>query len=82
MSSRVEPRNRFRTKTSPAAAKRDTAGRFCAGNRGGAGNPFARQSAALRKAVLAAVTEADVTAIVAKLVEKAREGDVGGARGS
>ena len=39
-------------------AQREEDGRFRKGNRGGPGNPFARQMAQLRKAALAAVTGA------------------------
>jgi len=39
-----------------AAAGRDSADRFTKGNKGGPGNPFARQVAALRSALLSAIT--------------------------
>jgi hypothetical protein len=57
-------------------AGRDARGRFVAGNKGGPGNPFARQTARLRKALLAVVTDEDMQAIAAKLVELSRAGDV------
>jgi hypothetical protein len=60
----------------PTSSQRDERGRFVAGNKGGPGNPFARQTALLRKTMLAAVTEADIQAIVAKLIELALGGDV------
>jgi hypothetical protein len=59
---------------------RDNRGRFVAGNRGGPGNPFARQTAALRKAAVDAVTAEDVAAIMAVLVEKAKGGDTAAAK--
>jgi hypothetical protein len=59
---------------------RDASGRFTKGNPGGPGNPFARQVAALRREALAAVTPEDVRAIMAKLVELARAGDVPAAK--
>jgi hypothetical protein len=66
--------------TSPPAEKpqdnRDERGRFAAGNRGGPGNPFARQTAALRRALVNAVTETDITDIAAALLDRARQGDV------
>src|SRR5689334_20217434 len=55
---------------------RDGRGRFTRGNRGGPGNPFARQTAALRRAFLAVVTPEDLEAIARLLVERARGGDL------
>ena len=49
----------------PAPNQRDAHGRFARGNRGGPGNPFARQSAALRQALQSAVTAQDISAITA-----------------
>jgi hypothetical protein len=57
-------------------AQRDQRGRFAAGNRGGPGNPFARQTAALRQALVNAVSEKDIADIAAVLLDKARQGDV------
>ncbi len=59
---------------------RDHRGRFAPGNKGGPGNPFARRTAALRQAMLDAVTPEDVQAIVRQMVQKARAGDVAAAR--
>lgn len=59
---------------------RDAAGRFTAGNPGGPGNPSAAKVAKFRAALLAAVTEDDITAIVAKLVQLAKAGDIDAAR--
>jgi hypothetical protein len=59
---------------------RDQRGRFTPGNRGGTGNPFARQVAALRKAFLQGVTPEDLAAIAAALLAKAKEGDVAAAK--
>lgn len=59
---------------------RDAAGRFVQGNPGGPGNPYAKRVAALREAMLAAVTEEDIGAILAKLVELARSGNVQAAK--
>jgi hypothetical protein len=56
--------------------QRDQRGRFAAGNRGGPGNPFARQTAALRQALVNAVSEKDIADIAAVLLDKARQGDV------
>ena len=54
----------------------DTSGRFAAGNTLGRGNPHAAQTAKLRSAMLSAVTEDDVKAVVGKLVALAKGGDV------
>ncbi len=62
------------------APQRDDRGRFARGNNGGPGNPFARRVALLRKLVLEVVSAEDLEAIVRKLVELAREGDVAAAR--
>jgi hypothetical protein len=59
---------------------RDANGRFVAGNRGGPGNPFARRIAEFRKAIVEAATPQKVAAVVAKLEEKALEGDVAAAK--
>lgn len=59
---------------------RDLAGRFLPGNRGGPGNPLAKRVAALRGAMLDAVSEEDIRAIVGKLVELAKAGNVPAAK--
>ncbi len=61
---------------SPQHEGRDEHGRFTKGNRGGFGNPFARRTAAFRCALLEAVTEEMIAAVVHKLVEQALTGDV------
>jgi hypothetical protein len=53
---------------------RQANGRFAKGNRGGPGNPFARQTAALRRALCDAVTEDDIQAIARQLVTQAKLG--------
>ena len=55
---------------------RDGKGRFTAGNKLAKGNPHAKRVAALRSALLDAVTEEDMRAVIAKLVEMAKGGDV------
>src|SRR5438128_492071 len=50
---------------------RDSRGRFTPGNKGGSGNPFARQVAALRAALIAEVTPDNVRNIARKLIERA-----------
>ena len=55
---------------------RDTRGRFVEGNPGGPGNPYARQVARLRSLIREAVSEDDLRAIVATLVDKAKKGNL------
>jgi len=55
-------------------------GKFAKGYLGGPGNPFARQTAALRKALISAVTDDDIAAIAQKLLEQAKAGDVPSAK--
>jgi hypothetical protein len=65
---------------SAGASGRDRRGRFSKCNPGGPGNPFARRTAAMRQALMDAVSEEDIAAISKKLVEQARQGDVAAAR--
>ena len=65
---------------SPNGDFRDSRGRFGPKNPGGPGNPFARQVAALRQAVLDAVSADDMQKIVRKLIELAAAGNVPAAR--
>jgi hypothetical protein len=62
--------------TEAPAGGRDSRGRFTKGNRGGPGNPFARQTAGLRAALLAAVTEQDMQEVAAALLLRARLGNL------
>ena len=66
--------------TNGAANGRDGGGRFAAGNGGGPGNPFARHTAAARKAIADAVTPQQLAAIAAVMAKKAQEGDVAAAK--
>jgi len=59
---------------------RDARGRFTANNQGGPGNPFARRTAKLRQAMLEALMPDDLRAILAQMVEAAKQGDVAAAR--
>ena len=59
---------------------RDEQGRFAKGNSGGPGNPYARQVARLRTAMLEAVGDQGITDIVDALMKAARNGDVAAAR--
>ncbi len=78
----VQPETNTKTPetASPPSSERDEHGHFRAGNRGGPGNPFARQIAQLRQALLNAVSEADLLEIIDMLKRKAKEGDVAAAR--
>jgi hypothetical protein len=60
--------------------ERTPGGRFAPGNKAAVGNPHARRVARLRSALLKAVTPADMKAIVARLVQDARAGNVQAAR--
>lgn len=55
-------------------------GRFSAGNKFGKGNPLARQQASIRAMIVEAVTEEDLRAIVAAMVDRAKQGDMVAAR--
>ncbi len=59
---------------------RATTGRFLPGNSGGPGNPHAKRVAALRTAMLEAVSEEDMRDILCKLVELAKAGNVPAAK--
>jgi hypothetical protein len=55
---------------------REKNGRFAAGNSGGPGNPYVRQTAQLRAALLRAVKEGDLEKAAAAVLRKAIKGDV------
>jgi hypothetical protein len=55
---------------------RETNGRFAKGNKGGPGNPFARQVAALRKQLVEAVTPEVMAQIVMVLLLRAQSGQL------
>lgn len=50
---------------------RDANGRFTTGNKGGPGNPHAKQVAVMRAALLSAVTPEDLHDVIRVLIEKA-----------
>src|SRR5262249_8563515 len=58
----------------------DSRGRFTRGNKGGPGNPFNRRVAALRQLLLERVSDDDLAAIVDRLVQQAKEGDLAAAQ--
>jgi hypothetical protein len=55
---------------------RETNGRFAPGNAGGPGNPFGRKVAALRSALIDAVTPQDITEIMYLVVFNAKAGSL------
>jgi len=59
---------------------RNARGQFVKGNVGGPGNPHSKRTNQIRQSLLAAVTPADIQAIIRKLIELARAGDVVAAR--
>jgi hypothetical protein len=59
---------------------RDQRGRFAKGNAGGPGNPFARRTAQMRRALTMAVSEEDIAAVAAQMLEQAKAGDVAAAK--
>jgi hypothetical protein len=60
----------------PTSSGRDARGRFTKGNAGGPGNPFARRTAALRKAFCEAFSEEDIRQMVEVIKLKALCGDL------
>ena len=66
--------------TKKQTSTRDTNGRFKSGNPGGPGNPHAGQVSKLRAAILEAVDEGDIVAIIKQLVLQARGGDLPAAK--
>src|SRR5436190_17494002 len=76
----AESPNAAATTDSPAAANptsgRGSDGRFVKNNKGGPGNPFNRQVAALRRALLNRITAEDIEEVLAILLIKAKSGDL------
>ena len=62
--------------TQQSTDKREANGRFAKGNKGGPGNPFARQVAALRQTLLNRATPKDFEEVADELIKKAKTGDV------
>ena len=67
-------------KTTVGDGARDKGGRFVAGNKVARGNPLASRVAKLRTAMFKAVSDKDMIAIISRLVELAKEGDVQAAK--
>jgi hypothetical protein len=62
------------------STEHDGRGRFAKGNKGGPGNPYARQVAKLRQAMLAVVKPEDIQAIIVRMILAAQTGDVAAAK--
>jgi hypothetical protein len=76
-------RRRISTKPSPAGAissARDPKGRWQQGNKAGRGNPLARQVQLIRTALVNAVTPKDIKAVIQRLLQQAKDGDVASAK--
>lgn len=59
---------------------RDNKGHFIKGNKEGRGNPYAKQVNAFRSALMQAVQEKDIKAIVETLLEQAVNGNIAACR--
>lgn len=70
----------MKTSTNQSNVTHTPDGKFAKGNRLGKGNPHAAKVAKLRTALIKAVDADDLTAIIKKLVERAKAGDVIAAR--
>jgi hypothetical protein len=64
----------------PERNERDGRGRFLPGNGGGPGNPFNRRVAALRKLMLAELSDEGARRLTRKMLEQAEQGDMSAAR--
>lgn len=60
--------------------QRDAHGRFAKGNKGGPGNPYARQVANVRSLILEMVSEKDLRSIIKSLITSAQNGNIQAAR--
>lgn len=64
----------------PSLNGRNGKGQFTSGNKAGGGNPYASKLNEWRSVFVQAVTSGDIRAVIRKLVEKAKEGDINAAR--
>jgi hypothetical protein len=69
-----------KTEPSSNGDSRDGQGKFVKGNAGGPGNPFARQTAALRSAILRFMTPEKIEELVKVIYEQALQGDMRAAK--
>jgi len=80
MSTEQNPQSDPKSLPTDANKGRESNGRFAKGNVGGPGNPYARQTAKMRQAMLDNVDEKDMANIVRKMVQQAVDGNVPAAR--
>ncbi len=80
MNHRPSPNGPVGSAAGPGRDGRDQRGRFAPGNAGGPGNPHGETVGKLRSALIAAVSEDDIRAIVAGLVTQAKGGSVPAAK--
>jgi len=74
-------RRRISTKPSTNGGNgRGPDGRFKKGNAGGPGNPLIQQVQKIRSALVNAITPADIQAVIKRLIQKAKQGDVAAAK--
>jgi hypothetical protein len=73
---KTETANKPAAEKATAKPERDAKGRFVKGNKGGPGNPFARQVALLRATMVYCVPPERMARVVIALTEKAASGDV------
>jgi hypothetical protein len=73
---KAETGNKAAAEKAKAKPERDAKGRFVKGNKGGPGNPFARQVALLRATMVYCVPPERMARVVIALTEKAASGDV------
>ena len=66
--------------TGPIAGHRDLKGRWQQGNKAARGNPLAKQVQAIRVALVSAVTPKDIQAVIRRLLQQAKAGDVASAK--
>lgn len=70
----------MRPTTNGENGERLSNGRFAPGNAGGPGNPHFRRVASLRSAMLKSITDEDIAAIINRMIEAAKEGDLNAAK--
>ena len=72
--------NTEQAKPAEANPGRDDLGRFVMNNKGGPGNPFARQVAALRQALIDSISPDDIQDVATRLLALAKDGNVQAAK--
>jgi hypothetical protein len=72
--------NKHTTEEAGHSGGRDANGRFTKNNPGGPGNPYARYTAAMRKAFAEEASADDLRKVARAMIEKAQQGDVAAAK--